>query len=352
METMEFLCIRCATRIPVTPAGSDPVVRCPKCGGRYRVSVPHDPNQRYRHAREFATYHQISEANAYSVLEGLMTLHDARLLEKGVRPTLGPTPAPTAPVKDGTDGAKFDYDHSFDAAVQHGYLSPRQASERGDRGALARRLSDRHRLPLNLALMVADNRMSIRQAMAAKGDKEVSSLPARAGSGGWRRVATVTVGMAIAAWVFLRPQADPAPPGTQGLSARIASAAVPSTDVSLKDTAPLERIDQVSRRVDATGQLVEIAGPDPASVLIAYCDAGEAVTRRAIEILPAVPPNPGLRYGLLTTLTREGLARRVIQIRKDPNAGRWVAGNGRGPIVTMAPPAQPPGTQGKKIASD
>jgi len=65
----------------------------------------------------------------------------------------------------------------FAAAVLDGCLSPQQALERGDRRALAMRLSLRHRLPMDLALRVADNRVTVHQALQQKAAQEAREPP-------------------------------------------------------------------------------------------------------------------------------------------------------------------------------
>jgi len=201
---------------------------------------------------------------------------------------------------------------------------------------------------MHLALMVADNRMSVAQAIGARGANEPARPAPRARSVGLRPVMMIGIVIAITAWIVLRPQAESAAVGTGGLSRRLASAAAPVQEPESTGIAPAPDHDVTTERIDPTGQLVEVTGPDPRNVLIAYCEAGGG-TRRAIEILPAVPPNPGLRYGLFQSLAHEN-SQRIIPIRKDAVTGRWVAGNGRAPILSMVPPLQPSGTRGVSVS--
>lgn len=356
---MNIRCVQCTAQIPIPPAGDpNPVAICPGCGKRYKVSVRTPPPakdlDRYRRAREFAVANKISEANAYSILEGLMTLEEARTL-KPSQPSSATTQAPQAP-RTASAGAvvdtdEWEYDSGFDAAVRHGHLTPRQAAERGDRAALARRMSERHRIPMHLALMVADNRMTVAQALGARRTGEAAAPAPRRQSAGFRPFLMVVIIIAITAWIILRPQAETAAVGASGLSRRLATAAAPLPEPAPSASATPDS-DRTNERIDATGQLVEVTGPDPRNVLMAYCEAG-AGTRQAIEILPAVPPNPGLRYGLFYSLSHgETAQQRVIPIRKDAVTGRWVAGNGRSPIVSMAPPLQPSGTRGSPVSGE
>ena len=99
-------------------------------------------------------------------------------------------------------------------------------------------------------------------------------------------------------------------------------------------------------RTDATGQLVEVVGPDPRSVLIAFCRTGRLSGRREpIEIGPTVPPDASSRWGVFRNLGQPSMPVRAILIRKDPRTGRWSAGDGRSPITTEPPPPLPPGAR-------
>jgi hypothetical protein len=199
--------------------------------------------------------------------------------------------------------------------------------------------------------MVADNRMSIGQALAAKRAEESRSRPAPSRSTVGRRIAIVWLGLVAVALIFLRPQAGPAQSGIVGILPRDPIAIAPDVPPPVA-TVRLGRPEQTSRRQDAAGQIVEISGPDPQSVLVAYCQGGTAGTRKPIEILPAVPPDPAQRLGLLRTFSEEGTSLRVISIRKDPETEAWVAGNGSRPIISGIPPPQPPGTRGVAVSLD
>lgn len=348
-------CVQCTAQIPVPAAGDPNPAVCPGCGKRYKVSVPTTPPardlDRYRRAREFARANKISEAHAYSILEGLMTLEEAHALkpeQSAVSATYVPPARRTAP-EAVIDTDEWEYDCGFDAAVRHGHLTPRQAAERGERAALARRVSERHRIPMHRALMVADNRMSVAQALGARGTGDDTAPAPRERSEGLRPFLMVLMVIAITTWILLRPQAETVAVGTESLSGRLAAAALPVRQRASTEITPARPM--TTERIDATGQLVEVTGPDPRNVLMAYCDAG-AGTRTAIEILPAVPPNPGLRYGLFHSLAHGENSQRVIPIRKDAVTGRWVTGNGRAPIVSMAPPLQPSGTRGSSVSGE
>src|SRR6266581_2255415 len=99
-------------------------------------------------------------------------------------------------------------------------------------------------------------------------------------------------------------------------------------------------------KTDSTGQVVEVVGPDPRSVLISFCMTGRQSGRReAVEIAPTSPPDASARWGVFRSQDSSAIPLRAILIRKDQRTGRWSAGDGRTPIMTEAPPALPPGTR-------
>ena len=65
----------------------------------------------------------------------------------------------------------------------------------------------------------------------------------------------------------------------------------------------------------------------------------QAIARKPVEIIPAIPPNSGLRCGVFQVESPEGLILSAIVIRKDQRSGQWTAGDGRKPITSFVPPA-------------
>ena len=64
---------------------------------------------------------------------------------------------------------------------------------------------------------------------------------------------------------------------------------------------------------------------------IAFCESGGG--QRAFEVLEvvsAVPPESTARLGVLRDI--EKLSFHTITILKDPESGRWIVGNGQGPV--------------------
>jgi hypothetical protein len=388
------------------------VTACSGCGRRYRFAVDRPratgDQERYRRAKDYAEANQIDLGSAYSVLEGVMTLEEAHTLRKGIPPpgrsaksqgptgqSAGPIAAgsrPTLPVSDpsaidqalvqaeaaaaarraagpeqvsrtaptkriptaprpGLAEAEMAFDPGFAEAVREGSLTPQQALERGDRRALALRLSQRHRLSMELALRVADNRVTVHQALQQKAVREAKEPPRPQTSvshGVWNFMvfsvgAMILAGLGVHVYhvwgeylakrgmAFL--EAAPAAAATRAhITAPAGGPPVPAPPPPM--TVP---------KTDTTGQIVEVVGPDPRSVLISFCITGRQSGRREpIEIAPTVPPDASARWGVFRSLDNPAMPPRAILIRKDGRTGRWSAGDGRTPIMTQAPPSLPP----------
>jgi len=409
---MHIRCTQCKSLTPVqVPAasGTPAVVSCSGCGKRYRLAVnrPGRPadEDRYRRASEYAEANHIDMAGAYSILEGVMTLEEARALRGSApapareplasplpaksrmerakdqvpnaaptvrsrvvavpTPSTSPVPPPAAPPsfavrrasppKPGLTESDKPYDHAFGRAVADGFLSVQQAVERGDRRALALRVSQRHRLPMDLALMVADNRVSVRQALEQKAAREAKEPPPPQTSvshGVWNFM-VFSIGTMILTGLLIHMYhvwgEYLTRNGAVGLEETVASAAERPPAPPPAAAAPPPPL--TVPRTDSTGQLVEVAGPDPGSVLVSFCATGrQAGLREPVEVAPAVPPSSGLRFGVFRSLEQPGTPLRAIRIRQDAKTGRWLAGDGRGPIMTETPPQQPPGARTIPIA--
>ena len=402
---MRFRCAQCRAITPVQlPARLEAplVVPCSGCGRSYRFSVDRSrgtgDQERYRAARAFSETNKIDLASAYSVLEGIMSLEEAR----GIRQGGGKPPASKAPASDRSaleealrdalaegapaaasprdtqggaptvrsavpaPGARpslsetdVPYDAGFAAAVRDGCLSPQQAVERGDRRALALRLSQRHRLPMELALRVADNRITVPKALQHKAaiESQTPPPPQTSVSHGVWNLMVYSVGALILAALgvhihdvwgdYYARQGEPSLIASAAASPRHPVTA-PAAEPALPEAPPALTVP----RTDATGQLIEVLGPDPRSVLVAFCRSGrQSGQREPIEISPTVPPDAASRWGMFRSLGALDTPVRAILIRRDARTGRWSAGDGRSPITTVPAPELPPGTRTVPISA-
>jgi hypothetical protein len=398
---MHIRCGQCRalTQVQIHASSATPVtVACSGCSRRYRLSVNRPgattDQERYRRAKTYAETNQIDLASAYSVLEGIMSLEEARAAKGGLpapaaatpAPATPPRPSPTSPAQRpasaptvkaaGTPAreaalaapeerlfappkrprlseAEASFDPGFATAVRDGNLTVQQAMERGDRRTLALRLSQRHRLPMPLAEMVADNRITVRQALAQKAVNEAKEPPRPQTSvshGVWNfmvlSIGALILG-ALGVHVYQTWGEFLAQRGAAALAPRMASAAARPAPAAPQDASvPLPPPPLTVPKTDTTGQLVEVSGPDPRSVLIVFCSTGrQAGLRQPVEISPGIPPSAAQRLGIFRSIDQPGAPTRAIRIRKDPRTGRWIAGDGRTPIATEEPPAPAPGTQ-------
>jgi len=403
---MRFRCAQCRAITPVQiPARLDAplVVPCSGCGRSYRFSVDRSrgtgDQERYRAARAFSETNKIDLASAYSVLEGIMSLEEARAMRQGG----GKPPASRAPTSDRSameealrdalaegapaaasprdmarggaptvrsavpaPGARpslveadVPYDAGFAAAVRDGCLTPQQAIERGDRRALALRLSQRHRLPMELALRVADNRITVPKALQHKAaiESRTPPPPQTSVSHGVWNLMVYSVGALILAALgvhihdvwgdYYARQGEPSLIASAAASPRHPATA-PAAEPALPEAPPALTVP----RTDATGQLIEVLGPDPRSVLVAFCRSGrQSGQREPMEISPTVPPDAASRWGMFRSLGALDTPVRAILIRRDARTGRWSAGDGRSPITTVPAPELPPGTRTVPISA-
>ena len=222
------------------------------------------------------------------------------------------------------------------------------------RQAVPARLVQRHGMSRGLALQVADNRVSLGQALRrlkqTKASKDAQSRVSRRPGVTRAQVSLVgvvgLVAVAALGWHFwsnrLAVERTPAP--TTHASTVEPDSPGPVT-IPAETTPPTrEEVLQAATQVrrDGEGNVVEVRGPDPASVLASFCDASsEGPGREPIEITSTVPASQEARLGLFRDFSSMESAW-MVRIRRDGQTGRWVAGNGLHPVyVTLAPKRQP-----------
>ena len=269
-------------------------------------------------ARRVAEENDIDLPGAYSVVVGVMDLDRLQDLE-APSPTIDDPDPPAAdpdPPADAAQGRPLRYDPGFRSAVKEGLLTSAEAFARGNREVLAAKLSNKHRLTRERAFAVADNRVSLLSAIRedrAGEDAAVEPIAAARPSG-----AVSIFGIALVGVLAI------------GLmSAFTAENGVDNVQVSGTDVRLL---------TNAGGQVVRIEGPDPISVLGAYCKSGDP--QRELEplgLLPTAAPQPDLAIGILRD--RDAPDDRIaIYISRDRAGRRWTAGNGREPLVAFQAP--------------
>jgi hypothetical protein len=316
------------------------------------VSVKRPEDVSLESISKFAISNGIDTPLAGSVMLGIMSIEQARefrdnkqdtangsisrALDQALRFENEPEPVEAS----ASPPVEPEYDPDFRGAVTRGHLTAWGARQRGDREALIKRLSDKYELPRRLASMVADNQVNLRAAIAAASaaarppETRRSSMP--------RRQTWLTVTLAVAlvlavGWGLANrraalelasdaPRFDP-PPAPSKVAPAIEARLAAATEV----------------RKNETGELVEIIGPDPWSVLRVFCAEGAPLSNReALDIAPSIPTVASARLGIYRDLETPASAL-AIRIRREHASGRWVVGDGRGPIRSIPAPSIPGG---------
>jgi hypothetical protein len=244
-----------------------------------------------------------------------------------------------------------DVHPGFTKVIAQGHLSVEQAMLRGDRDAFAFRLTRAHGLTGDLAYRVTDNRISLREACELnRGSPTATAFRAAASrSPVSRSQMLVVLGAATLALSFMFWQvwsnqldAEHAPVPRAHVTPPVAADPVEETvRPAVVDPRPL--LSATNVRTDEKGRVLEVVGPDPASVLVAYCEAGASVLGLApLEITSTIPRFRTARLGLFRDRSAPDSIY-AIRIRKDAETGRWIAGGkGDTPIPIKVAPNLPP----------
>jgi hypothetical protein len=136
-------------------------VTCQACGKVHELvdseELSMTPKGRYMRALDYSQSEGIDLASAYSVLLGLMSPDLAQQIARNG--------THDSPPIDGAGEPNADYDRGFRKAVAGGHLTVKLAAMRGDRVKFASDLAREHGLPMHVAFELADNRISLREAL-------------------------------------------------------------------------------------------------------------------------------------------------------------------------------------------
>jgi hypothetical protein len=302
-------------------------VICTHCSQEYRLQgwtkLSSAERRLSEDARKLARKEGIDLPGAYSVVLGIMTVDEVQELGGGAAsPPRGATEAAPALAdadlaKDGD--RKYRYDPAFREAVEGGFLTARQALERGKRDTYAAMVATRHRLPIEIAYSVADNRISLLDAMRKRRAKPSAALPVSVDSGLVRRwalragVAVIAIALGVAVW------------SNESVERK-------------KKTEVQAGAGEAEVTADDNGRVVQIAGPTPGSVLTSFCQSAiPGKNLEAIELVASSAPGSRARLGLLRDPADPDTVL-AITIREDRDGGRWIAGDGTEPLVASLAP--------------
>ncbi len=337
---MYACCANClsSTWIEATrPTGEIRTIACGECPQTYVVThsreLGNTAAEHYRAMVRLANASDIDMPCAYSVLLGVMPMAQA----KAIRRSRGQAHSAPEPER---EALPDNLDPDFHRAVREGSLTIRSALNRGSREAFATALVNRHGLPRALAFDVADNRVSLRQAIgrareAKKAKQQRAARSAVRGAPVLRKLivaGVATLSLAVISgisWTWsINHRRYPA------VARRVHPVAparvVAQVDTAQKTATALARASNV--RTDDQGQVTEIVGSDPRSVLLSYCDAVSGFLGvEPLAIRGTAPQFRNARLGVFRD-HNDGGALRAIRIRLDSRSGRWVAGSGRAPI--------------------
>lgn len=317
---MRIRCGDCHETIWVQPARADGdpgSVTCEHCGREFRLRGRgrngSSDDALAKAARRLAKDESVDLPGAYSVLLGIMTLEELRELSEP-----GSTACRTGPTE---DRGRHRYDRAFQPAIDAGQLTPRQAAERGNRDVYAGILASRHGLPKPVALDIADNKISLLEAIRERGPRPSggAALPApapRCRRGRTALMLAVLVALLVA--VGLLSDHGVGPVRLDGEAGRVHGAEFVATD---------------------DGVVLSVSAPDPHTVLRGYCAASPNGRLEPLDVVPSARLGSGARLGLMRDVRRPDHLL-AITIREDRATDRWRAGDGSTRLVPRLAPEE------------
>ena len=333
---MYIRCVSCksASRSQLGRPTQD--VTCHRCGRVYDLSAAaklgSTPQERYQRALAYAQANGLDLASAYSVLLGIMPLEMGRAIHEAVA-TVAPEPASASDSTIVPTERDCPYDLAFQQAVDQGHLTVRQATERGDRVVFASKLVHKRGLKMDKAFLVADNRLTLHAALRMQRERPSEKPPAekqQSSHSGFQRQTKIVLAVGAVLLVVLGIN-------SWRMSAPVEQDHSAAMGTLKKAMATVARSTKV--RTDGKGQVIEVSGPTPRSVLHAYCRAMAPGSRlQPVRLVPSSVRGTQLGVFRYVNQDRSPLA---IEIRKDQQGQRWTAGTGDAPIYPATAPGSP-----------
>ena len=232
------------------------------------------------------------------------------------------------------------YDREFEPAVLEGLLTVREAIGRGNRRAYAEHLASRFRLSEALALRITDNRARLTDVLRATG--RIAGHP-KAAAGidapGRLQALTMVLGLIALSGLFGIQEWQ----RQREMGRWLEALQMPASQAPVLRTGSTNAVapqnSQTSIERDEWRRVTKVSAGHPSEVLDALCEPTPLGACGIMEIQPTEPPFPGRRVATFAVIHRVEQSQ-SIEIRRDRETGRWVAGTGLKPIIAV-PEEQP-----------
>jgi hypothetical protein len=229
------------------------------------------------------------------------------------------------------------YDKAFEAAVAEGLLTVQAAWARGSREAYAVGLQCRYQLSNALALKVADNRVSLIDALEILDRQTAGALPEWTDTRGRFRWQLLTIAVVIAGILLLWGRYGEQLWEDESRNARdieqlsFAAASQPPA-VSVGQEQEESSAAGLMVRRDEFGRVTQISAGRPIAVLEEVCRlASLSGSCERMEMRHTEPRYPGHRIGRFAAAHGDGEFW-VVRIRLNRSSGRWFVGTGLRPL--------------------
>ena len=229
------------------------------------------------------------------------------------------------------------YDKAFEPAVAEGFLTVQAAWSRGSREAYAVGLQRRYELSNALALEVADNRVSLIEALEILDGQAMGALSELTDTRRRFRWELLPIAVAIAGILLLLGRYGEQLWEDQSRIARdmeqLSFAAAPKPPAASvrqrQDGTPAAGL---TVRRDEFGRVTRVSAGRPVAVLEEICRlASSSGSCERMEVRHTEPHYPGRRIGRFATAHGDG-EMWVVRIRLNRSSGRWFVGTGLRPL--------------------
>jgi hypothetical protein len=339
---MYFRCLECQASSGVA-ALSKGQLACQSCGRSYPIERGREltPDS-HQEAVSLSRSGGIDLPCAYSVVLGIMTLDQAQRISELAARAAAPVRRRTrveTPDEDGAAEVRYlTQNKEVGRGVARALHSVRMAEAASQLNRAAEDLAKQHGLPVHIARMVVDNRMSIDEALHAK--QQGSPRPRlldrlRPSNASATQIFMIVTAMLLIVFSIGRTAWHRQISEVRDRVVRpsVSARTVPSQLAIEEKPDPKLPVRVNLGGTDVTrneyGQVLQVLGPDPRTVLLAYCGVDLPIPNCEPEALTdTVPRFSGARLGLF----RKDGTLYAVRIRRGGSGGDWAVGDGEEPI--------------------